>query len=62
MPLFRLTMPFFRKRSHVPPFPAKAVAPAGGRRVHRQEWPAPVWLVVLPRAARCVARRREAER
>jgi hypothetical protein len=62
MTVFRLTMPFFRKRSPAPPTRSKAVLPARGQRVHRQEWPAPVWLVVLPRASRCVARRREAER
>jgi hypothetical protein len=61
MTVFRLTMPFFRKRSPAP-LGSKAVVPARGQRAHRQQWPAPVWLVVLPRASRCVAHRREAER
>jgi hypothetical protein len=62
MTVFRLTMPFFRRRPPASPTRSKAVRPACGQRVHRQQWPAPVWLVVLPRAARCMARRGETER
>jgi hypothetical protein len=62
MTLFRLTMPLSQKRPNVPAFPSRAGVRADRTRLHREAWPAAAWLAVLPRAARCVARPREAGR
>ncbi len=54
MTLFRLTMPYFRKRSRVPTLCSSPAALAAR--------PVPVWLVMLPPWSHRVALRRDGAR